>query len=535
MSNTLHGAEAIAHVENAEGPLSSIERVIVQEEGYSPTPYLDTKGIPTVGVGQTGAYATMSAKEAIASKTEEARKLIPSFDTLDPETQAQLVSSSYRGDLGLSPKAVSLFNAGKYAEASEEYLNNDEYQTTPHAGIRRRMENTANAMRNLGLQEEAQTEFNQAQEPQIDATPRLDTATPTTGESKMEELERRNTIKQQELQKTSETKKLKTAGMTDAELKMLEMPIQEYAMQDIDSAGARVSEYLDAQYKLDDITQALNAASDPLFTDLDDGWQYAGNTALSTLNTIGRIAGGVLSLGPQLRAGLNLTGVSEEDMQMYNQIQGRSEAVWSDEEYEWYKDNQDVITDIQDAEESFGFADTINSVTGVLQPYINQELTTDFVNTGADIYTRASQGEMSAGEIASELTSLFTDNPGALGQSFVESLPYLFAVAYSLPATIASSWSSNQQEAINKYKEDNEGELPTEAKLAKMTGLTGAQALVDMLGDKLVTGGTANLRRAVAAMTGKAVVGKSALKAAGRVGVSGVGEFVAEGGAEVLG
>ena len=62
------------------------------------------------------------------------RKIIPNLDDYSPEAQKGLYSSSFRGVLGGSPKAVSLLNAGKFDEAAEELLNNDEYKKSK-AGI----------------------------------------------------------------------------------------------------------------------------------------------------------------------------------------------------------------------------------------------------------------------------------------------------------------------------------------------------------------------------------------------------------------
>ena len=52
-----HGADAVAKVsENLGRPLTFAEQRVVEEEGYVATPYLDTKGVLTQGVGQTGEW-----------------------------------------------------------------------------------------------------------------------------------------------------------------------------------------------------------------------------------------------------------------------------------------------------------------------------------------------------------------------------------------------------------------------------------------------------------------------------------------------
>jgi len=67
-------------------------------------------------------------------QVKKLRKSIPNFDDYTPEAQKGLYSSSFRGALGGSPKAISLLNAGKYDEAADELLNNDEYRKSK-AGI----------------------------------------------------------------------------------------------------------------------------------------------------------------------------------------------------------------------------------------------------------------------------------------------------------------------------------------------------------------------------------------------------------------
>jgi len=123
-----YGKEAIKEVEKIEGPLSNKEKRIVILEGYVDGVYLDTKGIPTSGVGQTGKYMNMSAKDSIAKHEDKTRKLIPSYKKLPEYLQAELLQATYRGDLGDSPNFRKLFNEGKYEEAATEFLDHKEYK-----------------------------------------------------------------------------------------------------------------------------------------------------------------------------------------------------------------------------------------------------------------------------------------------------------------------------------------------------------------------------------------------------------------------
>ena len=145
---TLHGKQAIAAIEKKEGrKLSYKECRVVVLEGYVDGIYTDTKGIKTSGVGQTGKWIKKSFEESFKYHEELTVKLVPSYHKLSEELQAELVQSTYRGDLGLSPNAVALFNKGKYTEAAREFLRNKEYENehTPKQ-IKERMLATANAM-----------------------------------------------------------------------------------------------------------------------------------------------------------------------------------------------------------------------------------------------------------------------------------------------------------------------------------------------------------------------------------------------------
>ena len=77
------------------------------------------------------------------------RQAIPGFDDMPFEARKHLLGSWFRGSLSGSPKTISLLNAGKFEEASKEFLNNNEYKTTPLGGVKTRMNDTSNAIRSL--------------------------------------------------------------------------------------------------------------------------------------------------------------------------------------------------------------------------------------------------------------------------------------------------------------------------------------------------------------------------------------------------
>lgn len=146
-----HGKAAIRHLEShLKRPLTQIERRVVWLEGYADTLYQDTKGIWTIGVGQTGEWINKGFTASFDHHVARAKKRIPQLDVYPMYLQCELIQAEYRGDLGLSPKACNLINAGKYESAGTEFLNNAEYRTAPMQ-IQRRMEAVAVALTLYGL------------------------------------------------------------------------------------------------------------------------------------------------------------------------------------------------------------------------------------------------------------------------------------------------------------------------------------------------------------------------------------------------
>lgn len=148
----LRGQDAIDKVSEMEGrELTLPEKVVIEEEGFVDGIYLDTKGVPTYGVGQTGKYIDMSFSESFKDHEDDARKYIPDYDDLNEEAKAAIMSAAYRGDLQQSPKFRKLFNAGKYEEAADEFLDNDDYRESLRegTGVYKRFNRIVKAIRNL--------------------------------------------------------------------------------------------------------------------------------------------------------------------------------------------------------------------------------------------------------------------------------------------------------------------------------------------------------------------------------------------------
>ena len=133
---------------------------IKDKEGFRGTAYkpIDTEEKYTIGYGNYGAnegdtitreQAEVQLQQNIDDRLIQIREAIPNFDNLPLETRRHLLGSWFRGSLSGSPKTIGLINEGKYKQASNEFLNNDEYRTTPLRGVRDRMNDTANALRLL--------------------------------------------------------------------------------------------------------------------------------------------------------------------------------------------------------------------------------------------------------------------------------------------------------------------------------------------------------------------------------------------------
>lgn len=147
-TKVLHGKQAIAAIEKKEKrKLSYKECRVVELEGYVDGIYTCSKGVKTTGVGQTGKWLTKTFKESFQYHEKLTKKLVPTYNKLPEKLQAELVQSTYRGDLGGSPSAVALFNKGKFVLAAQEFLRNDEYEDedTPKQ-IKDRMVATAKAI-----------------------------------------------------------------------------------------------------------------------------------------------------------------------------------------------------------------------------------------------------------------------------------------------------------------------------------------------------------------------------------------------------
>lgn len=144
--------------------------IIRKHEGFKPEPYLDHKKNWTIGIGtligkgkdadlKASPYYKKSINEETAKnialgdinkKIELSMRLLgpEKFNSFSPRLQAQIVQGAYRGDITGSPKTLQLLRDGKFAEASKEFLNSEEYRKSKQdkTGVAGRMEEIAAAI-----------------------------------------------------------------------------------------------------------------------------------------------------------------------------------------------------------------------------------------------------------------------------------------------------------------------------------------------------------------------------------------------------
>ena len=129
--------------------------------GYGRT--RDLKGKPiTKDTKITEEEADQMLREDLDTHMKEIKRAYPDFESYPAELQLQITQSYYRGTLTPkhSPKTRKLINQGKFKEAAKEFLDNEEYRTAKkkgRAGIRNRMEDVAQALRNMENTKQAST------------------------------------------------------------------------------------------------------------------------------------------------------------------------------------------------------------------------------------------------------------------------------------------------------------------------------------------------------------------------------------------
>ena len=103
---------------------------------------------------------TLTEEEARALFIEDlhvyinrATDFFPGFENFSDDLKVQMVSSTYRGSMGQSPRTRELINQGDFAGAADEFLDNNEYRNAVargRPGIRPRMEEVSRVLRAEG-------------------------------------------------------------------------------------------------------------------------------------------------------------------------------------------------------------------------------------------------------------------------------------------------------------------------------------------------------------------------------------------------
>lgn len=124
-----YGKDAIKQVEAQEGKLTAAQRRVVELEGFVSIPYLDDRGVATVGVGQTKEFMNKGFKASFKEHENRAKRAIPGYVKEPEYLQAELIQATYRGDVSSKYKWVKHLNKGDYEAAAKELLNNEDYKT----------------------------------------------------------------------------------------------------------------------------------------------------------------------------------------------------------------------------------------------------------------------------------------------------------------------------------------------------------------------------------------------------------------------
>lgn len=156
---TLHGDAAVKEIEKLEGELTPHQKRVAKLEGFVPQPYLDSKGVLTYGVGQTGEFIDKPFKEVFEDHKNRVRNKVNNFDKLPSRVQRELIQADFRGDVAPDHNWLSELNKGNYKKAGEKFLNHKEYKKykrkraagDKNAGgnIPERMDAVANALKSM--------------------------------------------------------------------------------------------------------------------------------------------------------------------------------------------------------------------------------------------------------------------------------------------------------------------------------------------------------------------------------------------------
>jgi|TARA_S200002703_G_scaffold154842_1_gene158262 GH24 family phage-related lysozyme (muramidase) len=91
----------------------------------------------------------------VKQRLKSINKLIDNFDQYPAYLRGPVFSEHYRGSIQQSPQTRKLMNEGKFSEAADEFLDNDQYRNADKLkipGIKARMERVSDALKKYGKQ-----------------------------------------------------------------------------------------------------------------------------------------------------------------------------------------------------------------------------------------------------------------------------------------------------------------------------------------------------------------------------------------------
>lgn len=148
----------------ADNSLTKAARYVLQKnEGVRHTPYRDSNGHMSIGIGhkiQPGeSFGRIDKAEVhrlfakdIQKHLKRCRRFLRDFDKYPVCVQVHILDGFYRGCLSGSPKTLRLIRNGRWTEASKEYLRNREYKASKKAntGVYKRMDRNAMVFHRYG-------------------------------------------------------------------------------------------------------------------------------------------------------------------------------------------------------------------------------------------------------------------------------------------------------------------------------------------------------------------------------------------------
>ena len=165
-NNNIDKAISYDEFDKNEMDLDVYSNYLKEWEGFSGKAYkpVESEEHYTIGYGHYGSdvkpdevmtegAALGLLRDDINDRLPEIKKRFKNFETMPIDLKKNIVSSWFRGSLSGSPKTIELINQGKYKEASEEFLNNEEYKNAAELGkpgIIKRMDATSKSLFDFG-------------------------------------------------------------------------------------------------------------------------------------------------------------------------------------------------------------------------------------------------------------------------------------------------------------------------------------------------------------------------------------------------